>query len=113
MTTIPAMYIMISCRDIDLTVSLVNVPAADNDVHGRDGGHDNNIMIGVDKDDVSSVTVIKIIIIIAQLLIEEDELDLLLQLRQQIEPLRGVVRQVMLTNNGHLVHRRSLTYDTF
>jgi hypothetical protein len=39
------------------TVSQVNVPAADHDVHGRDGGHDNNIMIGVDKDDVSSVTV--------------------------------------------------------
>ena len=38
------------------TVSQVNVPAADHDVHGRDGGHDNNIMIGVDKDDVSSVT---------------------------------------------------------
>ena len=38
------------------TVSQVNVPAADHDVHDRDGGHDNNIMIGVDKDDVSSVT---------------------------------------------------------
>jgi hypothetical protein len=38
------------------TVSQVNVPADDHDVHGvhgRVGGHDNNIIIGVDEDDVS------------------------------------------------------------
>ena len=56
---------MIICRDIDLTDSII-------------------------------IIIIKIIIIIiAQQLIEEDELDLLLQLRQQIEPLHGVVRQVI------------------
>jgi len=38
------------------TVSQVNVPADDHDVlelHGRVGGHDNNIIIGADEDDVS------------------------------------------------------------
>jgi hypothetical protein len=37
------------------TVSQVNVPADDHDVLGVHGigGHDNNIIIGVDEDDVS------------------------------------------------------------